>query len=74
MNPQPPENKASPELDAMRQELMKTQLALGKNLSTTSQFLRFALALANENLGVIRSQLETLKDLAMEIDEWGQAS
>lgn len=76
MNPQVPENNTQPEmeLEAMLQELLQTQLALDKNISSTSQFLRFVLSLANENLGVIRTQLETIRDLAMEIDEWGQAS
>lgn len=71
-----PENKASPEseLEAMVQELAQAQLALGKSLSSTSQFLRFVLSLATENLGVIRTQLETIRDLAMEIDECDRAS
>lgn len=71
MDPQTPENKALPELEteAVVQELLKTQLELGKSISSTSQFLRFVLTLANENLSVIRSQLETIRDLATEIDE-----
>lgn len=62
------------ELEAMLQELLEAQLALDKSISTTSQFLRFVLNLANENLSVIRTQLETVRDLATQIGEWERAS
>lgn len=70
------ENRDSPEsnLEAMIQELVQAQLALGKSVSSTSQFLHFVLLLANENLGVIRSQLETIRNLATEIDKMDRAS
>lgn len=76
MDPQTPENKALPELEteAVVQELLRTQLELGQSISSTSQFLRFVLTLANENLGVIRAQLEAIRDLASEIDDREQAS
>ncbi|MDL2294640.1 hypothetical protein LJC60_08455 [Ruminococcaceae bacterium OttesenSCG-928-D13] len=70
------DNNAVPnvEMDAKLCELTETQLSLIKSISSTSQFLRFALTMANENLGTIRSQLETIRDLAMEIDEQEHAS
>lgn len=76
MNPPTPENKAASELklEAMLQDLLKAQQALGSSVSSTAQFLRFVLSLANENLEVIRSQLETIRDLSLEIDKWEQAS
>lgn len=49
-------------------ELLHAQLALGDSIASTSQFLRFVLSLANENLSAIRTQLETIRDLAVELD------
>lgn len=71
MNVPPTENRASlePDTEAMMQKMLETQLSLEKNITTTAQFLKFVLALANENLGVIRAQLETIRDLALEIDK-----
>lgn len=76
MNPAEHENHAAPntEMEAMLQALLDAQLALGQSLSSTSQFLRFVLNVANENLGVIRTQLESIRDLALRIDEWDCAS
>lgn len=73
MDDKRPENHtpSEVELEAMLQELLKAQLALGKNITETSQFLRFVLTLANENLGVIHTQLERIRDLAGAIDEGG---
>lgn len=70
MDAQTPENKAAltPELEAAVQ-LLQAQLLLGKSLASTSQYLKFVLAIANENLAVIRAQLETIRDLAMEVDK-----
>ena len=67
------ENRASPdrELETMLQDLLNAQVALSNSISSTSQFLRFVLNLANENLGVIRSQFETIQDLAAEIKKCG---
>lgn len=71
-----PENQALPEseMETMLKQLLDTQLALGQSLSSTSQFLRFALDTANTNLEVIHSQLETIRNLATAIDEISQAS
>lgn len=68
-----PKNNASPdlELEAMLQDLLKAQHALSHSVSSTSQFLRFVLNLANENLEVIRTQFETIQHLAAEIEKWG---
>lgn len=65
-----PNNGVPPELEleVLMQEMLKAQLALGENITTTSHFLRFVLSLANENLGVIRAQLEEIRDLADAIE------
>lgn len=57
------------ELEGLMHEMLKTQLELGKSISGTSQFLRFVLNLANENLVVIRTQLEEIQKLAAAIEE-----
>lgn len=62
------------ELETMLKDLLNAQIALGESISSTSQLLRFVLNVANENLGVIRTQLETIRDLATEIDKWDCAS
>lgn len=61
-------------MEAMFEELLEAQLALETSVSTTSQFLRFVLNVANENLSVIRTQLETIRDLAERINERDCAS
>ncbi|MDL2253460.1 hypothetical protein LJC49_05220 [Ruminococcaceae bacterium OttesenSCG-928-I18] len=70
MDAQTPENNplSEQEMDVLLQEMLKTQLALGENVTATSQFLRFSLSLANKNLETIRSQLEKVQELATEIE------
>lgn len=71
MNAPVPDGNGMPDatMEAMLQQLVDAQLTLGKSLSTTSQFLRFVLTVANENMEVIRTQLETLKGLASQIEQ-----
>lgn len=58
-----------PKLEALMLEMLAEQHQLDLNVASTSQFLKFVLSLANENLGVIRTQLEKIRDLAIAIDE-----
>ena len=60
--PEPPCEEAA-------QKLAKAQLALGDSLSSTSQFLRFALNIARENLDIIRTQLEIIRDLSTDVGQ-----
>lgn len=62
------------EREAKLQKLHETQLALGKNIASTSQLLRFALSLSNGNMGIVRTQLETIRDIAKAIDEMNRPS
>lgn len=59
-------NGAQPDAktEVLMQEMLQTQIDLDKNVKNTAKLLRFALALAGENLGVIREQLERLQVLS----------
>lgn len=75
MGPEPRDGHCSaPELEKLMHELLTAQLMLGDSIQSTSQFLRFALGLANENLVLIRTQLEKIKELASAIENLDRAS
>lgn len=75
MGPEPMEGRAAePELDKLMNELLTAQIMLGDSIQSTSQFLRFALGLANENLVLIRTQLEKIRELASAIENLDRAS
>lgn len=76
MDPKTPESQTPPQpnMEAMIQDLLSAQLTLDNNVSSTSQLLRFVLATVNQNLKVIRSQLEAIQDLALKIDELDRTS
>ncbi|MGD9559043.1 MAG: hypothetical protein AB7V55_00360 [Oscillospiraceae bacterium] len=63
-----------PELETLVHKMLQEQLALGDSISSTALFLRFVLDIVNENLGTIRTQLETIRDLAIDLDEVDHAS
>lgn len=71
MNTPGPESHKPPELELelLLQQMLKEQIELGENISSTSQFLKFVLGLANENLTVIKTQLERIRELASAIDD-----
>lgn len=76
MNEKEPKDGGTPDpqLEALVHEMLRAQLELGENITATSQFLRFMLSLASENLGAMRTQLENIRDLADAIDDCDRAS
>lgn len=66
----PKENTSyEPDAEALMREMLKEQLVLDENLTSTSQLLRFVLSLTHQNLTVINMQLEKIQKLSNAIDK-----
>ncbi|MDL2233673.1 hypothetical protein LJC63_08885 [Ruminococcaceae bacterium OttesenSCG-928-L11] len=55
-------------VEALTQELLSTQLALGENVANISQFMKTTLTVIHANLRVIQGQLIRIQELTAAIE------